>query len=1041
MKFGVPWNVKGIRPEVRDSARQAARRSGMSVGEWLNHVIAERASGDHDDHDDHFDHHDPRDAERDRLQERIDRLDQRLGQILAKETALPPPPAREIIYHADPRAFTPPYPAPGYAPQPAPSYAPPPPASYAPPPQNGWANSIEHAVAEISARAESLDAPLYTPSPLATAPATPPQPMPAYTPPPAYVPPPAASAPPAPPPAPMPAPAQYAQASQPMPRFPQQDISGLEGQLRNITDLIERLHQPKESEEISALRKELAEISGKLNEAMPQRAIEALENEMRKIAERLDESRQFGVDPAVISNMERGLFEVHQALRELKPAESLTGFEDAIRNLSFKIEQMGSVSHDPAFLQQLEAAITALRGIVSHVASNEQLGALADEVRGLSAKIERVAGAAGASSPEFMAALDEKIGVLTEQLRVSGSPALPPRIESLLNSFSERMERKDLSSGEQYALGTLEDRIVSLAAKLDASDARLNQLGAIERGMAELLVHIQDMREGGGTPRTGDIKRDIVKEIAKTQDSLEAVHGTVDAVVDRLATIESERREPAVIQQPAPVAPPRAPIPAVQPEDAFPGPMSIIEPPSRSLVERAPQQSPVAPPVRVRPPQGKRTPIDPNLPPDFPLEPGSGTPRGGTSAAERIAASEAALNGIKAPGSTGSTNFIAAARRAAQAAAPANAAAAKADLPQQAEKKPAEQKTLGQRVRSIIAGASVILLVVGGLKLAMNLMDSTDKVADLPAASPAQIAANTAEEPVAPAQDKTGNALVTRIAPAKPEADEPSEVTNSITTAPLQAPAAAEQPMPMAPLPADQRLVPPEKLPVVLRNAAMNGDPAAAYEVAMRHIEGRGIAQSLEEGARWLERSAKAGLAPAQFRLGSLYEKGQGVKKNLDTAQRLYSAAAQKGNAKAMHNLAVLHAEGAQGKPDYKNAAQWFRKAAERGVADSQYNLGILYARGIGVEQNLAEAYKWFSLASIQGDKESTKKRDDVGAKLDAQSLMAARLAAQTFTVAPQPDDANVVKAPEGGWDRSNTAAPKPAKKPRAIEPLKITPS
>lgn len=48
MKFGVPWNIKGVRPEVRDSARQAARRSGMSVGEWLNHVIAEQATDDED---------------------------------------------------------------------------------------------------------------------------------------------------------------------------------------------------------------------------------------------------------------------------------------------------------------------------------------------------------------------------------------------------------------------------------------------------------------------------------------------------------------------------------------------------------------------------------------------------------------------------------------------------------------------------------------------------------------------------------------------------------------------------------------------------------------------------------------------------------------------------------------------------------------------------------------------------------------------------------------------------------------------------------
>ena len=324
-----------------------------------------------------------------------------------------------------------------------------------------------------------------------------------------------------------------------------------------------------------------------------------------------------------------------------------------------------------------------MRGIVSHVASNEQLGALADEVRGLSAKIERVAAGAGASDPDIMAALDQKIGALTEQLKASGSPALSPRIKSLLNSFSDRMERNELSSGEQYALGTLEDRIVSLAAKLDASDARLNQLGAIERGMAELLVHIQELRDGGtsAAPRGNDIKREIAKEIARTQDSLEAVHGTVDTVVDRLAVLETERREPVVaqpmpdpvIEEPAPVAPPRAPMP--RPDEAYPGPMSIIEPKLEPRSALAAPEVTVTPPVKARPPMNRpRAPIDPNLPPDYPLEPGSGIPRErGTSAAERIAASEAALNGIDSNGtaSSGSTKFIAAARRAAQAAAPA----------------------------------------------------------------------------------------------------------------------------------------------------------------------------------------------------------------------------------------------------------------------------------------------------------------------------------------------------------------------------------
>jgi localization factor PodJL len=211
-----------------------------------------------------------------------------------------------------------------------------------------------------------------------------------------------------------------------------------------------------------------------------------------------------------------------------------------------------------------------------------------------------------------------------------------------------------------------------------------------------------------------------------------------------------------------------------------------------------------------------------------------------------------------------------------------------------------------------------------------------------------------------------------------------------------------------------------------LRKAAAEGNAAAEFEVASRYADGRNVPQNLEEAIRWYERAAAHGLTPAQFRLGSLYEKGQGVRRDPAMAVKLYTEAAAKGHAKAMHNLAVMSAEGADGKPDFRTAAQWFRKAADRGVADSQYNLGILYARGIGVEQNLAESYKWFALAAQQGDTESGKKRDDVAAKLDPQSLMAAKLAAQTFIPDPQPAEATAAPAPPGGWDAAGEAA-KPA--------------
>ena len=46
MTSGAPWSVKGIDPKTREIAKDLARRSGMTLGEWLTHVIAEDNDGD-----------------------------------------------------------------------------------------------------------------------------------------------------------------------------------------------------------------------------------------------------------------------------------------------------------------------------------------------------------------------------------------------------------------------------------------------------------------------------------------------------------------------------------------------------------------------------------------------------------------------------------------------------------------------------------------------------------------------------------------------------------------------------------------------------------------------------------------------------------------------------------------------------------------------------------------------------------------------------------------------------------------------------------
>jgi localization factor PodJL len=877
---------------------------------------------------------------------------------------------------------------------------------------------------------------------------------------------------------PQPEPARHESAPAPAPTI---DLSGLERQLRQITSQIEALRPASDLEKaIEGIHADLTEIGHSLTEALPRRAVESLEIEVRALAQRIDHSRQCGLDATALAGLERGVTDVRESLRGLTTAESLVGMDEAVRALAKKVDAIAA-KDDPAALQQLESAIGGLRGVVSHVASNEALTKVAEDVRTISAKVDDLANSA--ASGHAVSALESRIDTLTSALNASAGAgqavtalesridtlasalnasteaghAVPDQLEKLLAGLIEKLEWVQLTHTDHAALAHLEDRIAMLVKRFDASDARFVHVEAVERGLADLLVHIEQLRGTNGKPAAvaeGTIERDVaeIKQTERrTQESLESVQGTVEHVVDRLAMIESGMR--ADQASPASIAA----VPAKTPERA-------AAPPAVS----APEPSAAAAPQSAAP----RQPIDPNLPPNHPLEPGSASRSRQPSAADRIAASQAAL-GSKPPVTPdpvgGKPDFIAAARRAAQAAAAlerppgAKAAAAGEPLP----------KTLTQRLRKLIVPIAVVAIVAGGWRIASRLFNSNDAAAvqemqaekiTPSATGPAEAAStkppeatrlpipsvNPAANTDAPMPLGPGPGAAIDAKPSGQSLNDDADATSMAADAsPLGKPAAngtavwppadvtGALPRALAPqsatAPVAAAAVSDEKLPATiggpaLRAAALSGDASAAYEVAMRFAEGHGVAQNNEEAAHWLDRAAKLGLAPAQFRLGGLYEKGIGVKKNPATARDFYRAAADKGHGKAMHNLAVLYAEGVDGAADYRTAAQWFRKAADRGITDSQYNLGILYARGIGVEQNFAESYKWFVLAANRGDKDAAKKREEVAAHLDPQSLAAARQAAQNWTAEPQPADAVEVKA----WDPPASATPAAKSKPRS---------
>lgn len=1033
MKPGVPWSVKGIRPETRETAKEAARRSGLSLGEWLNTVIINQAV--QDGVEPHAD--DSYGDELSSVHERLDDLSRRIDRFTRSGPgAYAPRHARgesnqiaELIGRLDRRLDQ----LTGAARPMAPPHAPP------LAPAGHWTAGIDQAVAEISARQRALNG-----GPAVSAPA---------------------------------------QAPTPAAPLPSQDLSGLEDQLRQITQQIETLRQPGVEEAIDALRGELGEIARSLADAMPQRAIDVIEKQIGGLSQRIAEGRQAGVDGATLSGIEHGLTEVRDALRGLTPAENLIGFNEAVSGLAQKIDLIVA-QKDPATLQQLENAITTLRSMSNHVASNETVNALAGEVQALAAKIEHIA----MSGPGMDALnhLEHRIAALAEALneRTQSGGVVPPRLEALVGSLADKIEQIQMSRGDSVAVGHLEDRIVKLVEKLDASDSRLGHLETIERGLADLLVHIEGQGSGGLRAGASGGVDALKQDIARTQDALDAVHGTLGLMVDRLATIENDIRgerapsaaDPDRMALPHPVGrvaarlvsdepPPAAAMPPEPPASA-PTPAPLPMPPQAA----APQPVPAPPPSRrasVKPP-----PIDPDLPPDQPLEPGSGPPHLRASASARIAASEAALGGAAPASAGGKSGFIAAARRAAHAAvADPSPRPARAFDDNAGGETPSFRSRLAQKIKTLFVAASMIAVVVGSIQIAANVFsfglsggqtaqnDATGKPAAEEAATDRgdvkddskDMPVNTiASRPVTvPAYIAApgGFDISSMLPPLRlpgPQPDPQSvlappglsfnddDVTGSIARQ-----VEARHPQAAAPVPAQ----PPLPIAIgsaALRTAASNGDGPAAYEIAVRFSEGRGVPGNMQEAARWFERAAAQGLAPAQFRLANQFEKGIGIRKDLNQARRLYLAAAGKGNAKAMHNLAVLYAEGIDGKPDYVHAAQWFRKAARRGVSDSQYNLAILLARGLGVEANLAESYTWFALAAAQGDREAGRKRDEVAARLGADALAAGKEAVKSFTAEPQPADAINVPEPPGGWDHAATDPPAVKTRPHSAGTFEV---
>lgn len=185
--------------------------------------------------------------------------------------------------------------------------------------------------------------------------------------------------------------------------------------------------------------------------------------------------------------------------------------------------------------------------------------------------------------------------------------------------------------------------------------------------------------------------------------------------------------------------------------------------------------------------------------------------------------------------------------------------------------------------------------------------------------------------------------------------------------------------------------------------AAPSPDVAAIEGAALYARGVQLIDNGDDSGLETLKRAANLGYGPAQMRLAGLYQEGgAGLTPDPVEARTWARRAAEGGEARAMHYYAMQLYDGEGGARNRVEALTWLKKAAEAGRVDSQYNVARLYEKGDeGVAANATEAFKWYMIAARRGDQQALAAVQRLTPLTSTETRRVAREAADAFTVAP----------------------------------------
>ena len=389
------------------------------------------------------------------------------------------------------------------------------------------------------------------------------------------------------------------------------------------------------------------------------------------------------------------------------------------------------------------------------------------------------------------------------------------------------------------------------------------------------------------------------------------------------------------------------------------------------------------------------------------LEPGSGAP----DIRQILEKVRAVQDGkpVKKDGLTAreddNSDYIAVARRAAQAAAAEVGPAEKND-----DETEASASVIGKYRRPLLLGTGLVLLAVMSWPLATTMFSSPNAPSAQPAAvtqpTPSADAATAekaaadkiaaekaASEKVAAEQASAEKAAADKIA-AEAKASAPA--TGDATT--TQAPAAGISAAPVGPVntsepatatqaakpeaTAQATPTPAEAAPATATAAAPAADakpeaqaatvtPPAGTAPATATAAAGGLAVPTGIEPQALVDAANGGDALAIYEVGNRIFDGRGVAANPASSVAWYTKAASLGFAPAEYRLGSLYEKGVGVSIDPAKAVEHYSTAAKVGNISAMHNLAVLYATGTLGAPDFTSAAKWFTEAANHGVRDS----------------------------------------------------------------------